>query len=105
AGVPRPIRQQLLDRVVLGCPPAIEAGPVHGAGYDPALLADLEDDVQGVGHAGQRTALDASGRCEDLAQLRGEGVRLAGLAVFAAEEAAVVAREDDGLGAEPRGDG
>ena len=32
---------------------------------------------------------------EDLAQLRGERVRLAGLAVLAAEEAAVVAREGD----------
>ena len=42
---------------------------------------------------------------EDLAQLRGEGVRVARLAVLAAEEAAVVAREDHRLRAEALGDG
>jgi len=41
-----------------------------------------------------------SGVLEDFAQLRREGVWLAGLAVLAAEEAAVAAREHDGLDTE-----
>src|SRR6478609_11706661 len=41
---------------------------------------------------------------EHLTELRGELVGLAGLAVLAAEEPAVTAREDDGLGPEPPGD-
>ena len=51
-------------------------------------------------HPGRRSSVGG----EDLAQLRGEGLGLARLAVFAAEEAAVVAREDDGRRAEPLGD-
>ena len=42
---------------------------------------------------------------EDLAQLRGEGIGVAGLAVLATEEAAVVAREDHRIRAEALGDG
>ena len=42
---------------------------------------------------------------EDLAQGGGEGVRLAGLTVFAAEEATVVAREGDRRDPEPLGHG
>ena len=53
AGVARHVRTQLLERVVLRRPPAIEARPVHGARHDPALLADLEDHPQLVGHAEQ----------------------------------------------------
>src|SRR5213079_974232 len=40
---------------------------------------------------------------EDLAQGGGEGVRLAGAAIFAAEEPVVAAREGDGLRSEPFG--
>ena len=44
-----------------------------------------------------------SGLGEDLAQLGGEGLRLARLAVLTAQESTVVAREDDGLLAEALG--
>ena len=40
----------LIERVVLRGPPAIEAGPVHGPRHDPALLSDLQDHPQRVGH-------------------------------------------------------
>ena len=46
-----------------------------------------------------------SRRCKDLAQPRGELVRLAGLAVLAAEEPAVIARERDRRRPEALGDG
>ena len=50
AGVSRDVGQQLLDRILIRLAPAIEAGPVHGARHDPALLADFENHAQLVGH-------------------------------------------------------
>ena len=50
-------------------------------------------------------AAPSSGPSEDLAQLRGEGNGIAGLAVLVTEEAAVAAREDHELRLEPLGDG
>src|SRR5262249_12827592 len=48
---------------------------------------------------------NGSSGSEDLAQGGGEGIRLAGLTVFAAEEATVVAREGDRRDPEPFGHG
>ena len=62
----------------------------RGAGPEPARL--------------RPTQTDRSGLREHLAQLGREGVRLAGPAVLATEEAAVVAREDHRLLPEPLGD-
>ena len=44
------VGQELDDGVVLRRAPAVEAGPVRGTRHDPALLADLEDHAQRVGH-------------------------------------------------------
>ena len=53
----------------------------------------------GGAHVGDGSVLGV----QDVAQLGGECVRLAGPAVLAAEEAGVVAREDRRLGREPLG--
>jgi hypothetical protein len=80
------------------------------------LLSSRAYDPRGTGPAGdqlayisssmrrQGTWADGSGG-EDLTERRGERVRLAGLAVFATEEPAVVAREARRLRAEPLRDG
>ena len=52
------VAQQLRHRVVVGRAPAVEAGPVHGAGHDLPALADLEDHAQRVRHAGKPTGPD-----------------------------------------------
>ena len=56
ATIPREIGGQRGEGVVLGGSPAIEAGPVHRAGNDPTLPADLQDDTQRVGHVRQATS-------------------------------------------------
>ncbi len=53
--VARPVRHHPVERVLLRRPPSIEPGPVHGTRDDPALLADLQDDPQRVGHGLQPT--------------------------------------------------
>ena len=46
------VGEQLIDGLVLGPAPALQARPVHRAGDDPfALRADLEEDAQLVRHA------------------------------------------------------
>ena len=49
--------------------------------------------------------LPFSGVGEHLAQLRGERVRITGLAIFAAKETTMVAREDHGLDTKPLSNG
>ena len=89
-GVARHVRQQPVEGVVLRRPPAIEAGPIRGAGHDPAFLA-VSRITRSVWAWRQATAR----RClrEDLAKRRGEAVRVARLPVLVAHEAAVTARE------------
>lgn len=46
------VGEQLLDGLVIGPPPALEAWPIHRTGHDPpALRTDLEEDAQLIHHA------------------------------------------------------
>ena len=70
-----------------------------------AVLWRRFDDIVHAGETAPDRTLETLALGEDLAQLRGEGIGIAGLAVLATEEAAVVAREDHGGRAEALGDG
>ena len=78
--------------------------PPRGHRLDPDRLVTAHSLRVDAAARSQRSGTGSA--CgEDLAQPRREGVRLTGLAVFAAEESAVIAREIDGLRAEAFGGG